>query len=187
MKTLFITVTTILVLGAGVFWAFSTGKLDSVLPEEIKDAVGGTLPDYFGGDRGPILPPSETKPGIVPVEEPAWTIDGVGGVKILVKQFATSSDANPPAENRVLFGTTNPLSEFLITYTASDKSFNISLFKEPLKEVRKRAEEEFLAILGITEGEACHLKYELGTTYWVNEFYGGKNLGFSFCPGAIGL
>lgn len=187
MKTLFITVSTILVLGAGLFWAYSTGKLDSILPEKIKEAVDGTLPNYFGGDRSPILPPSENKPSGTPVADPTWTLDGVGGAKIQVRQFATSSDSNPPPENRVLFGTTDPLSEFLITYTASDKSFNVSLFKEPLKEVRERAEKEFLVLLGITEGEACHLKYELGTTYWVNEFYGGKNLGFSFCPGAVGL
>lgn len=187
MKTLFITITTVLVLGAGLFWAYSSGKLDSVLPEKAKEIIEGTLPDYFGGDRGPILPPSETKSGGTPVAERTWDFDGANGTKIQINRFATSTDENPPAEDFILSGSEYPLSEFIISYTAVDKSFSISLFKEPLKEMREKAEKEFLARLGITEGEACHLKYSLSTTYWVNQFYGGKNLGFSFCPGAIGL
>lgn len=187
MKTLFITVITVLVLGVGVFWAFSTGKLDSVLPEQVKEVVGGVLPDYFAGDRDPLLPPSETKSGDTPTTQSTWEFEGAKGTKIYVSRFATSTELNPPANDFIISGSEYPLSEFVISYTAVDKSFNISLFKEPLKEVRERAEKEFLAKLGITEGEACHLKYSLATTYWVNEFYGGKNLGFSFCPGSVGL
>lgn len=187
MKTLFITILAILVLGAGLFWAYSTGRLDSILPNTVKEMVEGTLPDFFTGNRDPLLPKPQTKPSDSPTVTQTWEFDGANGTKIQVKRFATSTDANPPTQNVILVGTTYPLSEFLITYTASDKSFNISLFKEPLKEVRERAEKEFLSVLNITEGEACHLKYELGTTYHVNEFYGGKNLGFSFCPGAISL
>jgi len=41
--------------------------------------------------------------------------------------------------------------------------------------------------LGIGEQEMCQLHYSFSAPYWVNEFYAGRELGFSFCPGSVSL
>lgn len=77
--------------------------------------------------------------------------------------------------------------EFDIAYHAPDHSFAISLNREPLGQTRLDAEREFLALLGISEAEACTLHVNIGPTYSVNPQYADINLGFSFCPGATVL
>jgi hypothetical protein len=74
---------------------------------------------------------------------------------------------------------------YSIIYTDNDEGFTIALFQEPLGVVRKEAEVKLLGLLGITENDACNLKYDLGVPYSVSEQYSGKNLGFSFCPNAV--
>jgi len=41
--------------------------------------------------------------------------------------------------------------------------------------------------LGISEQDACRLRYSVSVPFSVNPLYSGKNLGFSFCPGATPL
>ena len=73
---------------------------------------------------------------------------------------------------------------YALLYFPEDQSFTVSLYSEPLAEKRIAAEQELLALLGITSDEACLLRHVVMTPWWVSEFYSGKNLGFSFCPGA---
>ena len=77
--------------------------------------------------------------------------------------------------------------DFNIIYFADDNSFVIGILKEPLGAIRKEAEQSLMVTLGITSSDMCKLKYTIGTTSYVSDTYGGKNLGFSFCAGATKL
>jgi len=48
-------------------------------------------------------------------------------------------------------------------------------------------EQFMLKTLGISQQQLCALNYSVGVTRYVNEQYTAKNLGFSFCPGAVVL
>lgn len=76
--------------------------------------------------------------------------------------------------------------DFSITYDEADHSFNVVLLKEPLGEVRRKAEEFLLSRLGVTQPQLCALKSYVGVPYFVNENFNG-NLGFSFCTGSTKL
>ncbi len=77
--------------------------------------------------------------------------------------------------------------DFSISYTTSDSFFNVVLLKEPLGPVREEAQTFLVKTLGIPQTQLCSINYYVGTPYYVNQFYSGTNLGFSFCPGATEL
>lgn len=164
------------------------GPFKSLLPQGASDVISDQFPDYFGGQR----PSPGTQPGTTPGQtqprtEPTWKFPSATGEDIQVLKFASSTADTPPATDAVVAGSGSAASEFIIEYVARDKSFNIALFKEPLSEARKHAEEEFMSVLGVTQGEACRLLYVVQVPSSVNTFYSGKNLGFGFCPGATQL
>lgn len=76
---------------------------------------------------------------------------------------------------------------YAIGFRTPGEFFTIALQQEPLGETRVAAENFLLSTLGVTQDQLCHLKYYLGTDVHTNSYYAGKNLGFSFCPGATVL
>jgi len=76
---------------------------------------------------------------------------------------------------------------YSIFYVEADKSFHITLLQEPLRGTRAQAEQVLLKKLGVTEQQVCSLVVYVGVPGPVNQFYGGKELGLSFCPGAEAL
>jgi hypothetical protein len=76
---------------------------------------------------------------------------------------------------------------FKITFDSNQQFFTIALTDEPIGAARLAAEQFLASTLGISPAQMCALKYYLGTDIYTNSFYGGKNLGFSFCPGATAL
>lgn len=76
---------------------------------------------------------------------------------------------------------------YVIEYIATTNYFGISLLQEPIGESRHRAEQYLLASLGVSESQACTLKYMVSVPDSVNSLYSGQNLGFSFCSGAVQL
>jgi hypothetical protein len=80
-----------------------------------------------------------------------------------------------------------PATSFSVYYISGTKSFLIDLTEEPIGEARLDMERFMLETLGITEQQMCSLNYLVGVTRYVSEQYTGKNLGFSFCPGAVVL
>lgn len=76
---------------------------------------------------------------------------------------------------------------YVIGYIVQTHYFNVGLYAEPIGQVRIEAEQYLLNMLGITEEEACTLKYMVSVPNNVNSYYSGQNLGFSFCPGAVKL
>jgi len=76
---------------------------------------------------------------------------------------------------------------YSIMYVNSDQSFTVSLWVEPIADTRHLAEQDLLQRLGISQQDACNLRYTVLVPYSVSPVYAGKNLGFSFCPGATKL
>ncbi len=77
--------------------------------------------------------------------------------------------------------------DYNIVYNKLDGTFILGLATEPLGTARLEAEKALQTQLGITQQQMCTLKYLVITTTYVNPQYGGKNLGFSFCPGSVQL
>lgn len=84
----------------------------------------------------------------------------------------TSSDQTPP---------------YIIEYIESTGYFNIAILQEPLGVVREEMEKYLALHLGISQTQLCILPYMVSVPYSVNKEYAGRNLGFSFCPGAEAL
>lgn len=80
-----------------------------------------------------------------------------------------------------------PTTEYHIVYNATDQAFLISLLGTPLGKARTDAELYLEATLNASQATLCQLKYYVGTDVYTSDFYAGKNLGFSFCPGATKL
>lgn len=77
--------------------------------------------------------------------------------------------------------------EYNILFDSTSNAFTIALLEEPIGQVRRDAEQFLMADLGITQDQMCQLRAYVGTSYTVNESFTGRNLGFSFCPGAVKL
>lgn len=76
---------------------------------------------------------------------------------------------------------------YLIEYINATQYFNIALLEEPIGAVRGEMEQYLLTHLGITQDQACRLNYMVSVPNRVNSAFSGRNLGFSFCPGAAAL
>jgi hypothetical protein len=101
-----------------------------------------------------------------------------------IHNSATLADPSN-AGNYYLSGSS--LDGYAIGYRTQGQFFTIALEREPLGATRIAAENFLIAALGISENQLCNLKYYIGTDFHTNSFYAGKNLGFSFCPGAVVL
>lgn len=74
--------------------------------------------------------------------------------------------------------------KFQISFDEGSNTFSIALTAEPLSTARAEAEQFLMERLGVDSATLCKLNYFVSTTYWVNESYANRNLGFSACPGA---
>ena len=122
-----------------------------------------------------------------------------GGSSISTRDFLsdtqTISDPNNPGYYYLGYHqSTGPEDEaatvappYVISYIASTHYFNIGLYKEPIGQTRRDAEQYLLKALGVGQNDLCTLKYMLSVPEDVNSVYAGQNLGFSFCPGAVKL
>ena len=78
-------------------------------------------------------------------------------------------------------------SAYTVLYVDADKSIQVILHEQPIGKSRRLAEEFLLSTLHLTKGEACTLNYQVVTPDYVDQTYGGQNLGFSFCSGSVVL
>jgi len=81
--------------------------------------------------------------------------------------------------------TNNP--PYIIMYISATQYFNVALLQEPIGATRTEAEQYLMAHLGISQDQMCKLNYMVSVPDHVNSQFAGKNLGFSFCPGATVL
>ena len=129
-----------------------------------------------GGTQGVVVPVSSSQGGTVSVQD-FRDDSGVVTSPNIPGHYFIAGGLNPNDTG----------ASFSTFYVDSDQSFTISLLAEPIGEVRKQAEQNLLQHLGISQSDACNLRYQVLVPYRVNSFYSGKNLGFSFCSGATPL
>ena len=74
--------------------------------------------------------------------------------------------------------------DYRINYNTADSNFYIDIFSQPFDIARKKAEKDFLDILGVGQSDSCKLKVvEFAPAAEAN--LAGKNLGLSFCAGRV--
>ena len=152
----------------------------------------------------PSLPIATSSPNtsIFPSGTRTITIITRAGTKIMVLDFINNGQTVADAQNPgryYLAGEVGyclpdgscpagaPAEDYNVVYDLKEQFFTISLLDEPIGSARKNAEAFLLKVLGISQTETCNLNYYVGTSIYVNETYAGKNLGFSYCPGATKL
>lgn len=167
---------------------------DAVFRVERPAVVPGTgLPDSPSGTTTPIVPPFTltTNTGTAVEVRDFRLATATAGVPVVYEPVRPAADATSTA-------TTSPYStepsyisylgaEFTLTYFADTQSFVLTLEKEPLGAARAAGEAFLLQLLGIPEERACFVRHAVLVPGSVSEFYGGRNLGFSFCKGAVTL
>lgn len=143
-------------------------------PSGSNQGTTGTTPDSGQGGDGTLT-------ASVPS-----TVGGTIKIKDFTYSPETKKDPNNPG-HYYLAGEDTTTAPYSIIYSNSDQSFVVSLLKEPIGSVRSDAEQKLMTILGINKAQACALRYWVGVPNYLNPVYAGKNLGFSFCPGATQL
>lgn len=108
--------------------------------------------------------------------------------------FLTSPDTYQDPVNAGYYSLGNPINQaatsttpYLIMYIESTRFFTIELVQEPIGEARTQAELYLEQRLGLSPSDLCKLNYTLSVPVSVSQEYAGRNLGFSFCPGATVL
>ena len=84
--------------------------------------------------------------------------------------------------NQTTTGTSSP--PYLIMYIETTQFFTIELLREPIGETRTQVELFLEQRLGLAQNDLCELNYTISAPVSVSQEYAGRNLGFSFCPGA---
>jgi len=77
--------------------------------------------------------------------------------------------------------------DLLITYYEPEHRLIVQLFAEPLAETRAKAENFIISEFGFSQEQMCAMSATVITNAYVNEYYGGVQLGFSFCEGSAQL
>lgn len=138
---------------------------------------GAPLAPFPGGE----LPPTFPLPTTSTLPQGDLLRIGIARGTITVKNFY--KDAVDVNAERDALVTRTP--EYDITYFAADGSFIIGILALPFDEVRAKAEEAFLARLGISHADACRLTVFLAVPRWVDESLAGRNYRLSFCETGI--
>ena len=158
------------------------------------EGTAGNFP--FSGEDTPFLPDAPqqdtNQASTTPYAPRTVPIPLANGGTVMVKDFSVT--AIPDKDNKgisylagedaggVIAGT-----PYVIEFISSDYSFTIALMQEPLGSTRKQAEGDLMKQLGISTQEMCVLRYVVLVPFDISAQYAGKNLGFSFCPGATRL
>jgi hypothetical protein len=173
----------------GGLYAFVKLNMPAATPST--QNVGTTSTGGITSNPSTVVVPGTSQPGTQTGSAFVVASQSSGSVEVqdFTKDPDTKTSPNIPGAY-FLAGGLDPVetgATFSIMYVESDKSFTISLLQEPLGEVRRQAEASLLKKLNISEAAACNLLYTVLVPVRVNEYYAGKNLKFSFCPGAEAL
>lgn len=74
--------------------------------------------------------------------------------------------------------------QYEISYIPEEQRIYLSIFKEPIGNIRRTASNDLMQRLGVSSKELCTLDVLVVAPRWVNDYYADKNLGFPGCPGA---
>lgn len=176
MKKTFITVIAVLILlvgvGFAVFFSRAPNSTDDIVQS---DTVG------FPIAQNATAPVTSEENFQQPLNLPT-------------NDFLTSPDTYQDPVNAGYYSLGNPINQtatsttpYLIMYIESTRFFTIELVQEPIGEARTQTELYLEQRLGLSPSDLCKLNYTLSVPVSVSQEYAGKNLGFSFCPGATVL
>lgn len=76
---------------------------------------------------------------------------------------------------------------FSMIYSAEHNSYIVAITEAPLGANRQAAEKYLLTLLALDEASACQRNISVGVPAGVSPLYAGRELGLSFCPGAVAL
>ncbi|MFA6414841.1 MAG: hypothetical protein WC217_01525 [Candidatus Paceibacterota bacterium] len=193
MKWYFIIGSILLLVGVVLFFLFSSSPEVVTTPQPTPGlpiasstvpVTGG--PSSFGtSNTGPTVSFATPSGAVVTVKDFVHNGETVADVQNPGSYVLAGSVGYCLADGTCPEGAST--TDFNISYNEKTHFFNIILLSEPLGATRLAAEQFLAGRLGLTGKASCSLNYFVGTPYWVNEAYDSKNLGFSFCPGAIAL
>ena len=170
-----VAIITIILLAGLLFLFFMTPDVPTPAPSS-----GNTLPFPVATSTSYTPPPGV----IVPPGKKA--IQDISG-SLIVNDFTASSSfhtSNLSNYYDLVPESASTTPDYDIIFVDADQSFQVFLLKNPLGLARRHAEETLLAMLGISQQEACSLTYQVTVAYSINDTYAGRNFGFSFCPGS---
>lgn len=158
----------LILIGAGIgFWLFSTHTplIEEVLipPADPRDSGATVLLTTRGGEV--ISVPDFT------FNHPRVDLENTEITLVLVSQNADKTEMDP---------------SYGIVYS-TDSSFTIGLFSEPLGAARLRAEDRLRALVPVPDDILCQLPISVAVPDTIQPMYKGKDVGLSFCPGAVQL
>jgi hypothetical protein len=151
-------------------------------------AVGGVL--YFVLFNGANMSGSDANIGVgTPVTSvPQAYPNAPTGQSISVGTSQGTVEINNPytmsgvqiGDDGVLLVKQTP--NYWITYDPSDSSFWIAVSSTPFAAIRATVEQDFVAILGVSQADACKLDVSVGVPYSAGNPMNGKSFPLSFCP-----
>jgi len=173
---LFVTILIVLLLiAAGFFFLRKT-------PAQSPGGTGTTFPGSGTQGTGGSTGGSASLKTITTYDHKSLSVND------FTKDASVQADPNVQGQYDIAGGVTPTASTaYQIFYQTTDDYFGITLYKEPLGQNRIAAENQLMQKLGITKEAMCSLSYDVSPGPGVNTAYDGKNLGFSFCPGAVQL
>jgi len=71
--------------------------------------------------------------------------------------------------------------EYEIMYQEKYDRYLITIHQKPFLELRKKAENEFVILIGLPKKDLCQLDVSTVIPYWIDEQYGHQNYRLSFC------
>lgn len=183
-KTLVLSIGIIIVIGLFVLAYQIAGPAQPATSPSAGQNVG--LPTASSIGQNATATPSSQGGGLIGgfvqtldfINDPATAKDPINPDYYYLGYHVNEGKSDPTA-------TDNP--PYIITYISTTHYFNIALFQEPIGIVREEAQQYLMTHLGITQSQMCQLDYMVSVPWRVNQIYSGKNLGFSFCPGATAL
>ncbi len=170
-KRIWIVVVGILVVGIVVAILFST--VFKSVPND-NGEPGDPFAPSLGSNSDPL---SETQNLEIALSD---------GSLVPVPDFTTNQPVWASKENGYQVAGTE-YGAYQIIYFENGSGFLLSIFEEPIGENRLKAEEELRTTLRLSDAQLCKLSIEVAVSDDANEAYSGRNLGLSFCPGAVPL
>ncbi len=101
--------------------------------------------------------------------------------KIKISDVWVNNFLKEGKNNKDLFISLIRNEDYHIFYIPNKQSFTISITGRGFKDLRVKAEEEFLKILGVSQTEACRLNVHITTPSFANPNEAGKIYSLSFC------
>lgn len=173
----------LVITGIVLTFIFMGGKKEKEISADPKDSGFSSRLPVADQDTGNISDAGRVS------KKQSISLATIDGESVTVPDFLNDPETIKDTVNPDYYrmGDVTPNSPYLISYISPTQYFDIVLLQEPIGESRRLVEQYLKQYLGISENDLCLIKYMIGVPSHVNTSYGGRSLGFSFCPGAVVL